>query len=305
MSFDLNSTAIFIEVVGAGSFVAAAKRLNLPSSTVSDRVAALEKSLGTTLLNRTTRSLQLTDAGKDYYDRCAPAIRDLSTAFTETANSQDKVTGTLRVACPAEFAPREIARAIAEYREKFPDVRVELISSSDLADLAKDRIDLAIRGGMLKDSTLKVKRIGSGTMVLTASPKYLKTAAKLKLPQDLREHPCIGFISARHEGLESSWRLVSSSGQSARVKPNMVASSNSFETAAQLVEAGQGVGFIPDFHVRAAVEDGRLVRVLPEWSSGLIPVQIVYLPQRVESRKVKELIPILTRSLSESLKCLK
>jgi len=142
-------------------------------------------------------------------------------------------------------------------------------------------------------------------MVLTASPRYLMSAPTLKTPQDLREHACISYLGVNYEGLDSSWRLVSDSGQTVRVKPHIVASCNSFETVVQLVEVGQGVGYTPELHVRTALKQGRLTRVLPEWTSGPVPVQLVYPPQRVESRKVKELIPILTRRLSATLECLK
>ena len=297
MNWDLNATRIFVEVVTAGSFTGAAKRLEMPSSTVSDRVAALEKTLGVSLLTRTTRSLRLTDAGEEYFNKSAPAVRQLVDAFDETSGAQAQPSGTLRLACPAEFAPLEIAEAVAEYRKRFPQMSVEVMFANELAHFHRDRIDIAIRGGHLKDSSLKTKRLGLGRMILAASPKYLRRSAPISGPADLRAHSCVGFLGPDKAGSETVWNLQTASGLKAKIKARITTSTNSFAAIEELMKAHEGIGFIPENLIRGSLGRGEVTQVLPEWSSGLIPVHLVFPAHRTQLPKVREIIPLLTMKI--------
>lgn len=301
MSLDLNAARIFVEVVTAGSFTEAAKRLEMPASTVSDRIAALEKALGVSLLTRTTRSLRLTDTGEEYFNKSAPAVRQLVDAFDETYGAQAQPSGTLRLACPAEFASREIAEAVVEYRKRFPQMNVEILIANDLVHFHRDRVDIAIRGGHLKDSSLKAKRLGLGRLILAASPKYLRQSARITGPADLRAHSCLGFLSSDKAGSETVWNLQTASGLKAKAKPRITTSTNSFGAMEELMKAHEGIGFVPENLIREAISRGKVTQVLSDWSSGPIPVHLVFPAHRTQLAKIREIIPLLTMKVSPLL----
>src|ERR1700759_5273689 len=193
---DLNATLFFVTVATAGSFTEASRRLRVPKSTISDKVAELEKRLGVTLIIRTTRRLKLTEAGTAFLERAGSAIHDLQIAEEEAAGSQAAPTGTLRITAPANSVSHVIMGAVVAYRRKFPNVRIELDFSDRRLDLLADGFDIAFRPGHLPDSTLLAKQVGRAARILVAAPGYLRGKPPLKHPRDLQSHSCVTFITA-------------------------------------------------------------------------------------------------------------
>lgn len=293
---DLNSTRFFVQVVNSGSFTQAARTLGVPKSTVSDKVAELEKRLGVSLLTRSTRKLRLTDAGAGYFKRAETALHELIAASEDASRHQQQPTGTLRITSPAEHVTDGILRAVTEYKKKFPSVQVEIDLSNREVDLIAEGYDLAIRAGALGDSSLIARRIGTGKHILIASKSYLKSAPPLRHPRDLIHHRCLNFTDHSSGG---DWRLRTQNGKQARViiKPEITC--NSFAAIKGLVTRGHGIGFIPNSHCKAGLSRGEFVHVLTEWASSEVPIHLVYPTQRYRSPTVQEMIPLITENLRE------
>jgi len=294
---DLNSAMYFVKVVVHGSFTAASQALGVPKSTISDKVAELERALGVTLLTRTTRKLKLTDVGEEFFRKAENGISQLQAAGEEASHSQAAPTGVLRITAPAEVSIIEsVMSAISEYRRKFPAVALELDFSDRQVDLVAEGYDIAIRAGELPDSSLIAKRIAFGRFVLVASPTYLKQAPKLSHPKDLVRHDCIRFMPQTPSG---EWDLQTKKGKTAQVKVSTGISANSFLAIKSLAVMGNGVALLPNMICKQEISEKKLVQVLPDWSTPDDPVHLVYPPQRFSSPKVREMIPLLEKSVRE------
>ncbi|EPX56505.1 Transcriptional regulator, LysR family [Cystobacter fuscus DSM 2262] len=297
MGPDLNAALIFVNVVRAGSFSKAAHGLGLSVSTVSDRVVALERALGVSLLTRTTRKLKLTDEGAAFFKESEAAIQTLLGAFDGATALRRQPSGTLRITAPADFASSELAAAVSEFRNKYPQVKVETYFSNRFVDLITEGFDIAIRGGHLEDSSLRSKRLGEGNLVVVASARYLQGASAIQHPRDFTAHPCIGFVIKEGDKREMPWHLRSAGGEFVRMKPDFVVSSTSFSWILSLVRSGAGLALVPQPLLKEDFARKRLVRVLPDWATEYAPVHLVYPTQRFSSPKVMEMIPILERHL--------
>lgn len=298
---DLNTTVSFVHVVRAGSFVKAAKTLALPTSTVSDRVAALEKALGVTLLTRTTRKLSLTDAGAKYFAKAEAAIALLSSGYEEATNLQQKPSGTLKITGPNDFAPQDLAEVIVEYQKKFPEVKIEAYLTNRRVDLIGEGFDLAIRAGDLTDSSLIAKKVGTGRLVFISHEKYLKSAAPLKHPKDLEAHSCIGFFGNDANQSEFTWHVQSNEGRKFRCKTKFRASATSFDVVIELVKAGAGVALVPLSYAIADLKRKSIVHVLQQWGTPQSAVSLVYPQQKFYAPKLRELVPLLEKRLRKTL----
>src|SRR5450432_3710334 len=181
---DLNEILVFARVVQAGSFIAASAKLGMPKSTVSRKVSELEARLNARLLQRTTRKLALTDVGRTYYDYCARIVGEVEDAELAVSSLQNKPRGELRVTCGPNVA--FLAPILGDYLKRYPDVRLELVSTSRSVDLIEERIDVGIRAGALADSTLIAKLLGKVSWFLVATPAYLKKRKHPRTPEDLK-----------------------------------------------------------------------------------------------------------------------
>ena len=213
---DLNDVAVFVQVVRCGSFAEAARRLGIPPNTLSRRVQQLEAQLGTRLMQRSTRKLSLTHAGQDFHERCAAAVDGLVDAGQALMAGNEAPSGLVRVAAPADFFdffPMEwLVAFLAEYQQ----VRVDFVLSDARADLIADRIDVAIRGGVLEDSSLFARRVlDAGLDGLVASPAYIAARGAPAALQDLAEHGCLVFA---HPSERTTWQLSAHDGTDAEVQ---------------------------------------------------------------------------------------
>jgi DNA-binding transcriptional LysR family regulator len=294
---DLNSASFFVSVVKAGSFSAASRALSVPVSTMSDRVAALEKTLGAALLLRTTRKLKLTDAGAAFFQKAEAAVALFQAARDEVSGLSQRPTGTLRITGPIEFASAELAEVIQEYRTRCPEVEVEIHQTNRFVDLITEGYDIAIRGGHLPDSSLVARRLGAGCSILVASAGYLSSAPALRHPRDLLHHGCLGFVGQERERGDGHWSLRTKEGGKSRVKPAFAAASTSFSVLLELVRAGAGVALLPQYLVQDDLRRGRMTQVLPGWATASAPMHLVYPAQRITTPKVSVMIPLLERRL--------
>jgi DNA-binding transcriptional LysR family regulator len=290
---DLNGAMIFVRVVRLGSFTKAALELGLPNSTVSDRISDLESALGVRLLVRTTRKLHLTDAGQLFFKKSELAVAALMDAGEEASLFQQRPTGTLRLTAPVDFDHKSICEAITEYVLKFPEVKVELLLTDRLVDLIGEGFDIAIRAGPVGDATLTSKRLGVSGLILVADQAYLRTSPAIAQPSDLSLHKCLVISPEQNAAAFATWNLVSTDSKKAKIVPQAHISSNSVGAIKHLVSIGQGIALMPPTLVQGDILSGRMVHVLPEWSTEPWPSYLVYTAHKKSSPKVREMIPIL------------
>ncbi|MCM2350501.1 MAG: LysR family transcriptional regulator [Bacteriovoracaceae bacterium] len=293
---NLNEIAIFVKIVETGSFVGAAKALDMPKSTVSSKLSSLEQRLGVTLIRRTTRKLHVTEAGKKYYEQCLKAIEQIMAAEDQVSGSQSSPHGLLRITAPVELGTAILPPVICEFKKKYPEVSLELILTDRTVDLVDEGIDIGIRTGELKDSSLISKKLGTIYFAPFAAPKYLKDKAPLKSPKDLQNHSCIQFTPLGAEG----WQLMKSNEKFSVVlnKPTMI---NDLNLIKALTISGQGISLIPTSLCVNEVKTGKLVRVLDNWRSESRSVHFVYPAQKFVTPKIKVFIEVANDIIKRSL----
>lgn len=293
---DLNEAAVFVKVVEAGSFSAAARLLGLPTSTVSTRVARLERRLGVTLLQRTTRRLYLTDVGELYYSHASTGIGHMLDAEAAVTESTGEPKGLLRVTAPADIGDHILAQILSQMRHQCPKVSVEMMLMDRYMDLVGEGVDVAIRIGTLKDSTLIAKSVGIARWAPFASPDYLESAPKLASPQDLVRHNCLQFTPLGTE----AWTL-SNKRDSVTVPVSGQAMVNDIGVIRAIAVAGEGIALLPLYLCRQECDKARLVRVLPEWHAKVDPVHIVYPHQRFMPPKLRAFVNLASLELRKWL----
>lgn len=283
---DLNEVLVFTQVVRTGSFTAAAKALGMQKSSVSRKVTDLEERLGVRLLQRTTRTLRLTEEGQLYYEQCTRGLAELEEAELRVTGSRSSPRGVLRVTAPLSFG--FLGGAVAEYLEKNTEVQLELSCTDRVVDLVEEGYDVAIRAGHLADSSLIARRVGGLPRILVASPRYLKRRGTPKTPAELSRHSCIAFGPR----LKTVWSLRSEDDQ-ADVPIDARLAVNDFELIREAASAGLGITLIAGPFCAEALAKRELQQVLPAWSSPVMPVHTVYPSSRHLSSKVKRFVEVL------------
>ncbi len=291
---DLNELAVFARVVQAGSFTGAAKALGMPKSTVSRRVSELEARLKTRLLQRTTRRLGLTDAGRTYFEYCARIVAEVEEADRAVSSLQERPVGTLRVTAPLGFA--FLGPMVAGFLERYPEVGVELICTDRVVNLVEERFDVAVRAGAMKDSSLIARHLGTFSRPLVASAGWVKRHGKPKRLEALREHAWLLFGAGARPVTVQLERGRERAELS--VRPRLL--TNDVDQLRSAALAGVGVALLPDFDCARDVQEGKLVRLLPEWSTEQTPINAVYPSTRHLSPKVKLFVDHLQAELAKT-----
>ncbi|WP_412026151.1 LysR family transcriptional regulator [Burkholderia cepacia] len=280
---DLNDLALFVQVVRAGSFSEAARRLRMPANTLSRRIDQLEGQLGTRLLHRSTRKLAPSTEGQALFERYAPALDRIFEIERMHADEQEP-SGTVRVTAMAGLFEFFRLEWLAEFYARYPQISIDFLLDDTPADLIGERIDLALRMGIETGASFRVRRIAPGTMILAASPAYLERRAAPRTPRDLAEHDCL-TVSSRQG--RSMWRLQGPRGTQ-EIAIDGRFSVNDMRVVVQACVAGLGIALLPQLLAEPAIEQGKLVRVLPSYrrSSTGLGLQLVYtsrppLPQAV------------------------
>lgn len=295
---NFNEIAVFIQVVQSGSFTAAAKKLQMPNSTVSFKVSELEKRLGVSLLQRTTRQLHVTPLGEEFYRNCLQGLDALRAAEEALLHSTGEPQGVLRLTAPVELGSTILPSVISSFIRKFPKVNVEVILADRKVDLLAEGVDLAIRAGELKDSSMIAKRLGSVYFAAFASAKYLKQHGTPKRPEELKHHVGIGFTPILNNGI----KFNNSKHQSRAWELPHRLQINDLNMVKALALAGEGIALLPTFLCHGEESSGKLVRVLPEWTSDMQPIHFVYAAQRFVSPKLSSFINHAGDILKESLR---
>lgn len=280
---DLEEVAAFLRVAEAGSFTEASRKLGLPKSTVSRRVARLEEKLGAQLLHRTTRSLALTEAGNVFHERAARALAGLEEATQAVRESQETPRGHLRVTAPYDLG-EALGPLVAAFAGQNPGVTVELLLTDQRLDLVADNIDLALRGApSLPDSSLVARRLATMKMYLLASPAYLKRHGRPKAPADLAGH---ALLVMRTNHGRTKLRLYGAGGEQ-EVAVRTAIAANDFTLLRQAALAGAGIAVLPDARVANELRGGRLVRVLPDYTAGEGNMYVVHPASRLLPAKAR------------------
>lgn len=280
----------FAAVAESGSFTAAAERLDVAKSAVSRRVSALEERLGAQLMHRTTRKLSLTDSGAAFYERAQRLLADLEEAESAVAQAHGELRGQLRVALPLAFGLRHMSRPICEFNRRHPKIVFDLDLNDRRVDLVEEGMDLALRIGHLRDSTLIARKLFDVRTVVCASPDYLKAQGTPKTPEELADHSCLVYSNLPDP---RRWGYIDDKGerQYVRVGPGMSASNGEF--IARAAAAGLGIVMHPTFIVHELIQSGKLVPVLTEYGWPVTPGYALYPPTRHLSYRVRAFIDFL------------
>ena len=299
---DLNSLAIFAKVVEARSFSEAARRLKMPISTVSRRVAELEDQLGAGLLERSTRNLRLTDIGAEVFEHAQRSAEIGEAVGNIVSNQSATVSGLLRLSTPPSISDTLLAPLVGAFQASYPDVRVQILVTDRFVDHIAEGVDLVFRLGPLKDSSLVGRKLLTYRHQLVASPAYIDRVKPPETPQDLPEHRLFAF---EHWNPEYRWSFVHENGKDTETLTFLpYLSMNDYTGLAAALLAGAGVGDLPPVVQPELIRDGRLVEVMPKWRFRCFDLSMVHLGNRHLSRPLrvfKEFAAQMARTLFPSL----
>jgi DNA-binding transcriptional LysR family regulator len=288
----LNDMALFVEVVKAKGFRHAAEAMGIPNSTVSRRISSLENAIGLRLLHRTTRRIELTEAGQIYFERCKRIVDEAKLAHEQLGELLAQPSGVLRASLPVDFANIYLAPLIAEFARRYPGISFDFDLTPRLVDLVSEPFDVAIRMGTPQNSSLYARQLANLACYLYASPRYLEQFGDPSHPSDLAQHECLGFRT----GKPSAWQLRKD-GESIEVSASGRFQLNSVGLIRRLATLDQGIALIPAEIVAEDVSLGRLRRVLPDWEGPATPVYAMT-ETRLLPAKTQRFIEFLRERLS-------
>lgn len=294
----LTSLTAFVRVVDTGGFSAAARKLNMSTTMVSNHIQALEERLGARLLNRTTRKVSVTEIGKAYYDRCIQILSDIEQADDIAGALQSVPRGTLRIHSATHMVPF-VAGVVAKLLSTYPDVKVDLRMGESNVDLIEEGYDVALRMTPPPDSSLIVRSLATWRHVLCCSHEYLEKHGRLQQLAELTEHNC-----GRHLNYPfgDEWRFFDRKGAPASVRISGSLVTNSGEALRRMVIEGAGIGLLAGFLVSDDLDAGRLVRLLPEYRPVEMSMNAVYPHRHHLSAKVRTFIDMLVHHSAEQQK---
>lgn len=277
---------IFTKVVELGSFSKAAESVNITKSAVSKQVQALEDSLGVRLLNRTTRSIHLTEEGEEFFKRCAGIIEELSDAEEYVKDLSKKPSGKLRITAPDAYGALYLAPKIADFIKEYPEIHVELDLEGGKVDMIQAGFDVSIFIGELEDSSLIARKIGDCPMVLLASPEYLKEHGEPKTVAELRGHKHIEYTKRLPQRGEWTYRCPNNRG--GKLKINEVFATSNGQAICFAAEKGIGIACLPLYVCQPAIDDGSIIPIMEEYKfNGELGIYAIFPHRRNLSRKVR------------------
>jgi DNA-binding transcriptional LysR family regulator len=297
---DLNDLRYFALIVDNGGFTAAERITRITKSKLSRRIALLEEQIGVRLLQRSTRRLALTEAGKVFYDHCAAMIVEADAAREAVEQLRSEPSGTIRMTCPVSMAQFYVARIVAEYMREYPKVRVELDATDRVVNLLEERVDLALRAkfGGISEPGLIARRLASGRLIMVASPSYLSGRAPIEQPEQIAEHDTIGAL---RYGAEQTWNLVSTDARTTKVtvRPRLLVSDFTVQHEAAL--CGVGIALLPLRIAWAGLKDESLQRVAKEWNTPETDIHVVYPSRRGMLPSVRTMVDYLVQRVPTAL----
>jgi DNA-binding transcriptional LysR family regulator len=289
---DLNELQVFAHVVQAGSFTRASDSLRMPKSTVSRKVAALERRLGARLLQRTTRRMMLTEAGRAYFAHCQRVLAEAEAAERAVGHLQRAPRGVLRVAAPANLG-QLLGPLVVEYLRTYPEVELVLACANRSVDLIEEGFDLAIRLGRVADSSLVARGLFGVPSMLVASPDYRQRRGVPSRPEDLAAHPCMAIASGpfhRNLQLKKGSRVV-------RVPIRGPLNVDDFDILRQAASSGLGIALLPAWRCSDDVASGRLEQLLTQWAAPVVPMHVVHHGARAIAPSARAFVDLLMARL--------
>ncbi|TCM75128.1 LysR family transcriptional regulator [Rhizobium sp. BK068] len=288
----LNDMALFVEVVKTRNFRRAAAVLRMPNSTLSRRIALLEEGIGLRLLNRTTRKIELTEAGQLYYERCSRIVDEARIAYEELGDMVAQPTGVLKVSLPVDFATTYVAPLLPEFAALYPGISFDFDLTPRNVDLVGEPFDLAIRMRAPENVTLISRVITRISAQFYAAPEYLQVNGEPSKPADLEQHQCLTMPTM------PSWPVHSAAG-TADPKVESRFRVNSVSMIRKLAVLGMGITFLPERIVADDVAAGRLQRILPDWQGAAQPIYAVT-ETRLLPAKTQRFIDFVKERLREA-----
>jgi len=289
----IDAMQAFVAVADLQGFAPAARKLKLSPSAITRLVAALEERLGARLLQRTTRSVTLTDAGARYLERARRILADVEEAERAAESERTRPSGRLVVSAPVGFGRLHVSPVMTAYLKRYPDVAGELRLQDRMVSLVEDGVDLAVRIGELADSSLVARHVGEMRRLVVASPAYLRARGEPKNPAALASHDTIQFGSTTGS---VDWRFVESGGNEVSIDYTPRFSTNSSDAALQYAEAGGGLTRLMAYQAAASLKAGKVKIVLAKFEPPALPIHIVYPTSRLLSAKVRAFIDLVTET---------
>lgn len=292
----LTALAVFRQVVERGSFAAAARHLKLSAAAVSKNIGELEAHLAVRLLNRTTRSMSLTEAGQRYYEQVSRILDDLQQADSSLGELQATPSGTLRVSAPMSFSLVCLADAIPRFLARYPELTLDLQLDDRRVDMIAEGFDLAVRGSdRLEDSSLVARPLLTLRHVLCAAPQYLRRHGTPQVPEDLQALECVQFSLSGHA---REW-VFQRGEQVRRLEVCGRYSVNSSLALCAALRAGHGISLVPEIYVRDDLAQGRLQPLLEDWQMMQTQLYVIYPSRRQLQAKVRVFIDFLLEELGQ------
>jgi DNA-binding transcriptional LysR family regulator len=291
----VDDLSLFLRVFDAGSISAAARSLDLSVAVASQRLRALETSLGVRLFHRTTRSLTPTTEGQALAEQGRPLVHDLQTLMAGLRQASSGVSGTLRVTTSATFARQYVSPLLPEFMRRHPQLRLSIDLSDQLHDLVTAGFDLALRIGALEDSTLVARRLAANRRVLCASPDYLRRRGPPATPQDLARHDCLVLVGS--QGRSDVWRMQDAARQDVAVRVDGPLESSQGEVLRDAALAGMGIAIHSTWHVVDDLRTGRLVVVLPDCHLPETGIHAVMPQRRLVPPRVNAFIDFMAEKI--------
>lgn len=288
------SMEVFVSVVELGSFTAAAHAARISPAMVSKHINALEKRLGSTLLQRTTRTSHLTEIGRSYYQNCKEILLQISQAEAGAETMRGKPRGLLTISAPIWLGTIRLAPLISDYLVEYPEVKVDLSLTDRFVDIIDEGVDVAIRIGDLDDSSYVARKLSLFELVVCASPAYLEKYGTPDSPDELKDHQCLSFTNWKHDG---GWKVLSKNlgnklGDSSRFD------SNNGQALREAAVKGLGLILMPKVLMERDLETGVLVEVLQDFRPPPRPVNAIYAKERHKTPKLTTFVDYLAQGLA-------
>lgn len=293
---DLNDLLVFEAVAETGGFTTAAERLGVATAKVSVEIGRLESRLGVALFSRTTRKVVLTDAGQTLYEECRPLLQGLTEAIERAGSGKEELTGTLRISSTVDHATLILAPALAEFARQHPHLAVDLRTSDRVVDVIEEGIDVAIRLGWLRDSSLRAVKLGDFEQYVVTSPKYLPDVRRPNTPEDLVN---VDWVALTLLPTPLTWKFTSLAGETKTIHVKSRLRVDSPGALRSLLQQHVGVSVLDQFNALEGINSKRLIRLLPDWSLPSAGIYAVYPPGRQLPAKVRSLIDFYRQYLEE------
>ena len=280
----LDGLKTVVAVVETSSFTAASERLGISKALVSKYVGEVESKLDIRLFNRTTRKLALTDAGRRYYQQSVALLEQYTSLVDNVTGEQTKPRGLLRVSAPVTFGEMVLSPLLPKFLALYPDLKIELILTNSAIDMLEEGIDVRLRIGGVDDSSMIARHLKTFPLVLCAAPKYIQQYGQPKTPQQITEHNCIIDSNFR---IGKQWPIISPQGQAETIDVQSTIAVNSPQSVREIAIAGGGIAMIPKFIVEDAINDGRLLTILPDYTTLEFGLFAIYPHRKYVAKKVR------------------